>query len=395
MATLTRGSLFPETLVSDLFNKVRGKSSLAKLSRMEPIAFNGQKEFTFTMDNEIDVVAEGGKKSHGGVTVAPVTIVPVKVEYGARISDEFMISADEEQINILKAFNDGFAKKVAKGLDLMAFHGINPRTGSASTVIGANHFDSKVEQLVSYDSTNPEDSVASAVSLVRGADGEVTGLVMSNGFADALASLKVNGVRQYPELAWGGSPETINGLAVDVNNTVHNATSKDQAILGDFTGSIKWGFAKEIPLEVIEYGDPDGTGFDLKAYNQVYVRAEAYIGWGIMVPTDFARIVTPKSITISSAAADGTSGSTTSTKITITLSEAVVGLKRSDITLADGSGQGAGAAVAGALSGSGKNYVLALESVTTQGNVTLKIADIGGFDFPDTATTVAVYKKST
>ena len=129
MATLSKGSLFPETLVGDLISKVRGKSSVAKFSASKPIAF--------TMDNEIDVVAEGGKKSHGGVTVTPVTIVPIKVEYGARISDEFMYAAEEEQINILKAFNDGFAKKVARGLDLMAFHGINPRSGSASTVLEA------------------------------------------------------------------------------------------------------------------------------------------------------------------------------------------------------------------------------------------------------------------
>lgn len=395
MATLSKGSLFPETLVGDLISKVRGKSSVAKFSASKPIAFNGQKEFTFTMDNEIDVVAEGGKKSHGGVTVTPVTIVPIKVEYGARISDEFMYAAEEEQINILKAFNDGFAKKVARGLDLMAFHGINPRSGSASTVIGSNHFDSKVNQLASYSATDPEQGIVSAVKLIREAGGEVSGLAMGHTMASALADLKVNGVRQYPEIAWGSDPGQINGLAVDVNNTIYNATSKDQAILGDFANSFKWGYAKEIPLDIIEYGDPDGTGYDLKAYNQIYVRAEAYLGWGIMIPEDFARIVTPIDITISSAAADGTSGSTTSTKITITLSDNVVGLKRSDITLADGTGSGAGAAVAGALTGSGKNYELALESVTTQGNVSLSIANIGGFNFPTTATTVAVYKKST
>ncbi|WP_254280840.1 hypothetical protein [Finegoldia magna] len=47
-----------------------------------------------------------------------------------------MYASEEERINILKAFNDGFAKKLAKGLDLMAMHGINPRTGQASTVMG-------------------------------------------------------------------------------------------------------------------------------------------------------------------------------------------------------------------------------------------------------------------
>ena len=149
MATeLSKGTLFDPTLVTDLINKVKGKSSLAKLGTQQPIPFNGMKEFTFTMDSEIDIVAENGKKTHGGVSLAPVTIVPIKFEYGARVSDEFMYASEEAKVDILKAFNEGFAAKVSKGLDIAAFHGFNPRTGSASTVVGTNHFDSMVTQTV-------------------------------------------------------------------------------------------------------------------------------------------------------------------------------------------------------------------------------------------------------
>ena len=61
MAVLSKGSLFAPELVTDLVNKVKGKSSLALMTAQEPVPFNGQKEFTFTMDSEIDVVAENGK----------------------------------------------------------------------------------------------------------------------------------------------------------------------------------------------------------------------------------------------------------------------------------------------------------------------------------------------
>ena len=65
-----------------------------------------------------------------------------------------------------------------------------------------------------------------------------------------------------------------------------------KAIVGDFDNCFKWGYAKEIPLEVIEYGNPDNDAElgDLKGHNQVYLRAEAYIGWGIIVPEAFAII---------------------------------------------------------------------------------------------------------
>lgn len=116
MATLSRGDLFSASLQKDLFNKVKGHSSLAKLSGQEPIPFNGTKVFTFSLDKEVDIVAENGAKGVGGVTVAPVSIAPIKIEYGARVSDEFMSASDEEAINILQAWADGFAKKVARGV---------------------------------------------------------------------------------------------------------------------------------------------------------------------------------------------------------------------------------------------------------------------------------------
>lgn len=292
--TLERGSLFEPQLVKDLVSKVKGKSSLARLATQKPIPFNGQKEFTFTMDSEIDVVAESGKKTHGGMSLAPQTMVPIKIEYGARISDEFMYASDEEQINILEAFNDGFAKKVARGIDLMAFHGVNPRSGTASAVIGSNHFDAKVTQKVEMPlgMASPNDAVEAAIAQVNGSDGDISGMVINPAFRSALAKQKdQQGNAMFPDLAWGNAPSTINGLAVDVNRTVSDMnTLRDRAIVGDFAESFKWGYAKEIPMEIIQYGDPDNSGMDLKGYNQIYVRVEAYLGWGIMAPENFARI---------------------------------------------------------------------------------------------------------
>lgn len=295
---LNKSTLFDPTLVGDLINKVQGESSLAKMSRQIPIAFNGNKEFTFTMDKEIDVVAESGAKSHGGVTVSPVTIIPIKVEYGARVSDEFMYAAEEEQINILKAFNDGFARKVARGMDLMAFHGVNPRTGLDSTVIGNNNFDTAVAQTVAYNVASPDadGNIESAVAQIRAAGYGVNGLIMSPTFSSALSTTlaSANGPRKYPELAWGANPQTINGLSTDINKTVSDMTNDTgRAILGDFANAFKWGYAKTIPLEIIQYGNPDNdaNAGDLKGHNQVYLRCELYLGWGILDGTAFSRIV--------------------------------------------------------------------------------------------------------
>lgn len=290
---LSRGELFPEILVNDLMNKVKGNSSLAVLSKQTPISFNGNKEFVFTMDKEVDIVAEGGQKSEGGISLDTVIMVPLKIEYGARVTDEFLYASEEYKLNILKAFNDGYAKKVAKGLDLMAFHGINPRTGQASTVIGDNYFDKKVTQTVVFNAKNPDENIESAVGLIRGSEGDVTGAAFDPTFATAMAKQTVDGKegtpRLFPELRWGANPGSVNGLKVDVNSTVGKGT-KDKAIVGDFSNMFKWGYAKQIPFEVIKYGDPDNSGKDLKGYNQVYLRCETYLGWGILDPNHFAII---------------------------------------------------------------------------------------------------------
>ena len=290
---LNKGTLFPEELIPTLLNKVKGKSSLAALSNQEPIPFNGYKEFTFTFDKEVDIVAESGAKTKGGVTVEPVTVIPVKFEYGARISDEFKYASEEVKLDYLTAFAEGFAKKLARGIDLAAMHGVNPRTGSASNVVGTNHFDSKVTNKVTMGTGTVDENVEAAIDMIAGFENDVTGMAMAPAFKSELAKLKnTNGEKLYPELAWGSNPGTINGLRVDSNSTVSANSNKDRAIIGDFENMFKWGIAKEIPIEIIEYGNPDNdeTLGDLKGHNQIYLRAEAYVGWGILDGNAFARI---------------------------------------------------------------------------------------------------------
>lgn len=295
-STISKGTLFPEVLTNEMFNLVRGKSSLARLSGAKPIPFNGERVFTFNFDNEVNLVAENGAKANGGATVTPVSMVPVKVEYGMRVSDEFRFAAEEARLPYLQSFAEGFAAKVARGLDIMAFHGFNPRTGTVATSLGSNYFDSKVAQTVTFAAAAAQDNVTSAVALVEGNEHEVTGMAMSPAMRSALAALKegTNSNKPlYPELQWGGSPEALNGLRIDTNPTVSFNSAADRAIVGNFRDYFRWGYAKDITIEVIEYGNPDNdaTAGDLKGHNQVYIRGEAYLGWGILVPTAFARIV--------------------------------------------------------------------------------------------------------
>lgn len=296
-------AIYDQHLVTDLISKVKGKSTLAALGQQIPVAFVGNKEFTFTMDKDIDIVAEGGAKGHGGITMTPITIVPVKFEYGARVSDEFVIASQEEQINYLQAFNDGFAKKLAEGLDMAAMHGINPRTKVVSDLVSAKSFDTLVTNTVTYlgSSSTADANIEAAIALVEGGDGDVTGIAISPTVRAALAAMTTqSGEKLYPDFAFGGQPASLGGQALSINRTVSQgvkasaeaaAAIKDHAIVGDFANMFKWGYGKDVSFEVIEYGDPDNSGADLKGYNQVYLRGEAYIGWAIFDAASFARVI--------------------------------------------------------------------------------------------------------
>lgn len=288
---VSRGTLFDPKLVQGLVDKVKGHSSIAALCAQTPIPFNGMKDYTFNMTDEVDLVAENGAKSRGGVSIAPRTITPYKVEFGFRTSSEFMTASEEYQFNIVSHFTDGFAKKVASGLDIMAFHGLNPRTAAASALIGDNHFDNGVTVITPQTGEDSNDLVERAIEGIQNKDYDPDGIALSPSFRSDLSKLTYNdGRKMFPELTWGKMAGALNGLTADCNKTVSFNNSLDRAIVGDFGNAFKWGYSMYIPTRIIEYGDPDNSGQDLQGHNQIYIRAEMYLGWAILDKNAFAVI---------------------------------------------------------------------------------------------------------
>lgn len=291
---LQTGTLFKPELVKELFSKVQGKSVLAKLANQSPIPFNGTEQFVFNLEGNAQIVGEGQLKGAGKALLESKVIKPLKFVYQARISNEFMKATEEKQIEYMTAFADGFAKKIAEAFDIAALHGLEPKTLTAATFKPTNSFDGLItDNIVTYEEGKIDDNIDTAVQQVVLKGGEVTGVALSPVAGQALAKVKVNGVAQYPEFRFGQNPDSFYGMKSDVNKNLTIASEnaeKNHAIVGDFENRFKWGYADIVPLEIIQYGDPDGTGRDLKAYNEICLRAEAFIGWGILDTAAFARV---------------------------------------------------------------------------------------------------------
>lgn len=158
---------------------------------------------------------------------------------------------------------------------------------------------------------------------------------------------------------------------------------------------LKYGGTTALITRVRDVLHPNGFSFVIPSSNWSESPTDAQLSasanYTIQYPhkmIPIAKILFVDSVTFT-AAADGESGTTTSTKIDFVFSQPVAGLTASDITITAGTG----AATKGALTGSGKNWSLKITGVT-QGNVGVTIASKDEFTFPTDALTVAVYKKS-
>lgn len=292
MGTITKSEkLFPAQLVTDVFNKAKGFSSLATLSNQTPIPFSGSDVMVFSMDGEAAIVGEGENKPAGDASFTKKTITPIKIVYQHRLTDEFINISEEKQLPYLEQFVDGFAKKTARAVDIMSIQGVNPADGVASDKIGTNCFAKAIANKVTYAAATADENLDDAVALIQDKDCDVTGIAMAPAFASALGKIKAagTGTYLYPEFRFGNKPGNFGGMANSVNNTVAFKDSKIRAVVGDFANAFKWGYAEQVPMKIIEYGDPDGQG-DLQRTNQICLRAEAYVGFCVLDADSFALI---------------------------------------------------------------------------------------------------------
>lgn len=81
MSTKTTSStLFRPELTQEIFNKVKGHSTLAKLSGTVPMPFAGTETFVFTMDGEASIVGEGGNKPAGEANISLYWYKKISIE---------------------------------------------------------------------------------------------------------------------------------------------------------------------------------------------------------------------------------------------------------------------------------------------------------------------------
>lgn len=251
--------------------------------------------FTFTGTPKAELVGEGGNKSSMDGTPAKKTSKTYKVQLTYRFSDEVRYADEEYRLRLMETLAGRIATGVSRAIDLVAIHGVNPLTGEVAESVADYITKSGNGTVINSTSATPEVDLDAAAAALQGYGYAASGIALDPVYAGVLArTKKTNGDRVFPELGLGFNVDRIAGIDAAVSNTV-SGTAEGVAsatgvggIMADWN-AIKWGIARNVPLHLIEYGDPDGAG-DLQRTNEIAIRAEVVFGFAILDDKAFAII---------------------------------------------------------------------------------------------------------
>lgn len=281
--------LLPREIANGMIQESRTLSTIAKLSAREPQRFGETEYITFNEFPKAEFVEEGAQKASTTGAFGSVKSKPHKAQVTMRFNEEVQWAAEDYQLSVLSDLAGAGQTALARALDLGLYHRINPLTGSVIT--GWDNYITSTTKRVEIATADADADLRAAVGLLlnQPTSWGVNGVAIDPKFAWALANLQTknadgspSGTQRYPQLGFGTDVTSILGINAAQGNTVSGtpeaADTKVRAIVGDFQNGIRWGVQRELPVELIRFGDPDGQG-DLKRNNQIALRLEIVYGW--------------------------------------------------------------------------------------------------------------------
>lgn len=299
MNTASLGDAFviPATQLGPITERVEQDSVLASLSPEQPTLFGDVQAVRMTRKPRAQIVAEGANKTSDTGEWDSVMASPVKVQTTVRFTDEVKWLDEDHRLGIVDALTSALGESIARAVDLIGIHGINPIDGTKAASI-TRYLDQTTNKVTAAGDEDAE--LEAAVAMIAGNGTYVpTGLGMDPAYAFATATQRytdgtLQGQRIQPGMGFGFNATSWNGLTLATSTAVSGrpeaADTGTRALMGDFS-QMKWGFQRRIPVTTIEYGDPDGGG-DLQRNNQIAYRAEAVLYVAIFDLLAFATVDT-------------------------------------------------------------------------------------------------------
>lgn len=272
------GFEIPKTELGRIAERVQDQSVLASLSPERPTLYGNVEAVRMSRKPRAQIVAEGAQKDSDTAEWGSVTASPIKFQTTVRMTDEVKWADEDHRLMIVDDLINALGESAARAVDLIGIHGINPITGERAASV-TSYLNQTTNRVESGDS--PTNELIAAVGAVSGGRYQATGIGLDTGYAFGLATEQFpDGRDRNPGLGFGADVQNWKGLQIATSSAVSGLPEAEEdtnlrALVGDFT-QVQWGFQRRFPVEVIEYGDPDGSG-DLKGNNQIAYRVEGVI----------------------------------------------------------------------------------------------------------------------
>lgn len=293
MALDTTKVLLPKEVATVITQTAKDTSTIAALSPSEPQLFLDKDYMVFTGNSEAEVVAEGAQKSSYDESLTQVVGKRFKVVTTTRVTSELQWADEDSQLEIIDSIQRDQAQALGRVLDYVVYHAFDPKKKTK-----LDGFTALDDTAVAVTATN--DRVADIDALAEAVNDryDINGLALSKTMANELRKIRVpsTGQRFYPEIPLNLQVGQLEGVPAATSGTVNGRLITDTptnvlAFMGDFS-LIRWGMVRDIYSEIIQYGDPDQTGADLKAHNQIAYRTEAMYSYAILDPKGIAVLKT-------------------------------------------------------------------------------------------------------
>jgi len=288
----------PKHLADGIWKKAETGSTIAVLSGAEPMLFGQTQVMKFTQRPKAQFVGESENKSAADTNFGTVTIEPHKVQVTVRHSKEVQWADEDYQLGVLAELSSAMGVALSRALDLGVYHAINPHSGDALSGSPGKVYDTGNSVSVTDDA---DSDVEQAVGLVISDGFTPNAIALDPSYAWILATARYeDGRKIYPDLGFGTDITSFQGLRAAVSTTVsapegavsggvyETENPNIRAFVGDFE-QIRWGVQRQIGVEKLTAGDPDGTG-DLNRRNEIALRGEVVFGWAVMDTDAFAVI---------------------------------------------------------------------------------------------------------
>lgn len=286
--------LMPRNIADGMVTEARSTSVVARLSGREPMRFGSTDILTFDEFPKAEFVEEGANKASTGGAFDSVTALPHKAQVTMRFNQEVQWADEDFQLGIFTNLSNAGTIALSRALDLGLIHRINPLSGSV--ISGWSNYIDATTNRVGWDpdADDADEAFREAVGELITATPSwgVNGAAFDPKFSWALANLKESDGSgdtsrlRYPTLGFGTNVTDFMGVNVAQGDTTSGTPEASdtgvRAIVGDWVNGVRWGIQRDLPVEIIRFGDPDGQG-DLKRKNQIALRLEIVFGWYVFV----------------------------------------------------------------------------------------------------------------